>query len=848
MEWEVTPGVESYLRQVLHEATGSEETPPEVSPWLGDPSRRTLDYVLVTLLGEGGTARVWKAWDLKLARWVAVKIPSLAPGGRDEDRFLREAMAGARLSHPNIVPVFRVERDSSGPLIVMMFIEGRTLADRKLQPARAMEVVRTAAEAVQHAHDRGVVHRDIKPGNLMLDEEGRVWVLDFGLAYLLDRTGSHTTRGVVFGTAPYMSPEQAAGDRRGRDPATDIYSLGATLYELATGKPPFSAGEPSRVLSQIIHGRPEPPRKLDPGVPEDLETVILKAMEKEPRHRYHTAGELAEDLARCIKGRPVAARRRVAWDRMARAAFWTLVVIFALAAGGWSLRTTHMASDARAEARESLREVARVTLDAALQVRRAGDYQGMKGFLPRLEAAYRKTAGDAEVEYIMARALRGLMEETRALSHALRALELEPEHAPALYEKVLLESMRYREEYLRVAMRIEGELPSQADVENRNPGLLRMAESIRSDCSRLESFADRAALDPPQALAARGIYHYFRGQIESGIACLEKAVERDPYLEEAWWFLGESHVRCEDLDQGEKCFRAAIERDKGYYPHWLSLGRLLTDRGADRDDIQDWREAERCFNHALKLVPDNVEARAGRGCVRVNLGIDLADRRRDPSGMLDSAEQDLLESARLGRENHKTWEFLGNLSAFRAAHAEKLGKDPTPDYESSLHYYSESIRCDPRCSDAWTRMGSSWMWIGIRRRSIPDLKRAIECLDRALSFNRAEFKAWIRRAEISERLGDWKRTGGADPTAEYESAECDLTEALFLAPADGTTHFRRGRVRAKKAGALQARGDRHLWCHWAICAHDLERAMKLKPALARSVGPWLEKARIECGR
>src|SRR5438093_11627 len=235
---------------------------------------------------------VYEARQRSLGRRVAVKV--LAPAAAGDpvwvERFHTEASAAARLSHPGILPVYAVGDDGTVPWFAMEFVEGKDVSEvvaggGPLDPREAARIVRDAALALDHAHLQGVVHRDVKPGNLMVRNDGRVVVTDFGLAKHVG-SGSLTTTGSLVGTPYYMSPEQAIGDRLGTGPKTDVYGLGASLYEMLVGRPPFEAENAVALLRMIAEKEPPPISKRRPGVPRDLETVVLAAMEKSPERRY----------------------------------------------------------------------------------------------------------------------------------------------------------------------------------------------------------------------------------------------------------------------------------------------------------------------------------------------------------------------------------------------------------------------------------------------------------------------------------------------------------------------------------------------------------------------------------
>ncbi len=269
-------------------------------------------YELNHLIARGGMAEVYRAHDRLLDRPVALKVlfSELSVDRSFVERFRREAQAAANLSHPNIVPVFDWGEDTGTYFIVMEFIDGRPLSSilktsGPLSPERTADVGAHVAAALGYAHKHGVIHRDVKPGNVLITDEGQVKVTDFGIARAINTEESLTQTGAVMGTATYFSPEQAEG--MGVDARSDIYSLGVVLYEMVTGRPPFLGDTPVAVASKHVRDHPLAPRQLNPAIPPTFEAIILKAMAKDPAHRYATAEELRADLLRFNEGRTVLA-------------------------------------------------------------------------------------------------------------------------------------------------------------------------------------------------------------------------------------------------------------------------------------------------------------------------------------------------------------------------------------------------------------------------------------------------------------------------------------------------------------------------------------------------------------
>jgi serine/threonine-protein kinase len=269
-------------------------------------------YQLTHLVARGGMAQVYRAHDQLLDRTVALKVlfPELSVDPTFVERFRREAQSAAKLSHPNIVPVFDWGEDGGTYFIVMEFIDGEPLSSEirdkgQIEPTRAAMIASSVAAALDYAHRRGVVHRDIKPGNVLLTEDGQVKVTDFGIARALNTEENLTQVGSVMGTATYFSPEQAEG--RVVDTRSDLYSLGIVLYEMLVGRPPFIGDSPVAVASKHVRELAPMPRVFNATIPVGIEAVTMKAIAKRPEDRYQHAGEFREDLLRYVNGEPVLA-------------------------------------------------------------------------------------------------------------------------------------------------------------------------------------------------------------------------------------------------------------------------------------------------------------------------------------------------------------------------------------------------------------------------------------------------------------------------------------------------------------------------------------------------------------
>jgi WD40 repeat protein/Flp pilus assembly protein TadD/tRNA A-37 threonylcarbamoyl transferase component Bud32 len=386
--WRFPRFAERLRRQLsLHQALSDDETIVEdVSPHplpAGDdapaPTPQLPGYLVMEEVGRGGMSVVFRARQVHLNRLVALKVirAKIYADATIAARFRDEAEAAARFQHPNIIQVYEVgEHDGQG-FIALEYAAGGTLEEKLAgtpQPPRdAAQAIECLARALHYAHQRGIVHRDLKPANVVLTEDGVPKVTDFGLAKLLEREAGLTQTGDIMGTPSYMAPEQAQGTPSDVTPATDIYALGAILYEMLTGRPPFKAATPLSTLSQVAGQEPLAPGKLQRHTPRELETICLKCLEKEPKKRYATALDLADDLRRLLENRPIRARRisplewTWRWCRREPAKAGLIVALMcAFVAGAVGVATQWLRADEKARAEALARGRAEVERGRAL--------------------------------------------------------------------------------------------------------------------------------------------------------------------------------------------------------------------------------------------------------------------------------------------------------------------------------------------------------------------------------------------------------------------------------------------------------------------------------------------------
>jgi tetratricopeptide (TPR) repeat protein len=837
-------------------------------------------YEIRRLLGRGGMGAVYLAHDPELDRLVALKVPRL--GGPDaEERFLREARAAAALSHPNLCPVYDVGRADGVPYLAMAYVAGPTLTEmlRKDGPppiARCAAIAVGVARGMAEAHRHGIVHRDLKPGNILLDSKGEPVVTDFGLALraappqrpadpaaTVDHDPRLTQSGVLMGTPAYMPPEQARGDLDRIGPASDVYALGAILYELLTGRPPFPA-TPLRDMVRLIETEPAPvPSKVRGKVPPGLDAACRRAMAKDPAKRFPSMEAFAEALA------PFAAqgsrRRR---GRMAVAAAVGALLLAVAGAvfyvktdyGTVEVRLSDPSADVQVEVdgnEVTLTEGGRVTKVRA----------GKHGLLVKgqgFEAAskdFKITRGETTVVTVELKPKPGAAAEAGTpLSDADRArlARLLARGRKAMDQGPLEELGKVADEALR--------------LDPQSPGALALRASFRAERDELENAradADAALkLNPEarEALIARGILHFRDREIDEAIADETAALRLDPTWRESWANRASYYYARKEYWQAISDATRAIDRGT----RWPDA-RMT--RGAAYAQLGDYEKALADYDAAVKAAPNNWRVYEQRSALHAKMGNaaqeakDWAEAKRleptlrvedrpvfpDPPKpperkKLTAAEADALAVA-LKAAKEAIREHL--VEDARKAIEDAIRRDPTcaeayaarawlsgqnGQHEQALKAANEAIRLDPNCAVAYIARGSV-------RTMLDDQAGAIADQTIALQLNPKLPAAWNGRGCAYQRRG------------QYHQAVADLNEALRLERNDIVyitnraysylflAEYEKALEDFKKAAQMQSENGQWLRMCAAIrarlgdpdgAAKDRERAVKIDPQLANA--------------
>jgi len=819
-------------------------------------------YRMDSVLGQGGMGVVYQAWHLRLNRQVALKMLLSGAYARPEEleRFLREAEAVAALHHPSIVQVHDAGEVDGRPYFTMELVEGGNLADQiqgvPQPPRQAAALVATLAEAVQAAHQCGIVHRDLKPGNILITLNGAPKVTDFGLARWLDGRDGLTLSGTPVGTPSYMAPEQARGDKVTIGPATDIYALGAILYELLTGRPPFRSDTASATLHQVVSEEPVPPRRLNPRVPRDLQTICLKCLQKEPHKRYASAQDLADDLRRFERGEPIKARpagpveRAVRWVRRqpALAGALALGVLLASAlvvtAVWWYGQRTALEATAVAYAEADLNESERL-LDrgefetSAAVLRRAKDR--LREFVPpELRERLIRAFGNLEL-VTQLDAIRMGRSVLRNQDYELDTTQADRDYDGAFRSAELGTD---QEEAKIVAARVSvsparkalvAALDDWADCtpdKRRRAWLLEVARLVDSDSWRdrvrdpdPEAWADRARLaelaqsapvaqESVQLLCALGRRLQDAGGGVDAVAYLRRVQQAHLVDFYANNILANALVDIGAVGDAVGYFRAALAVRPGSTVAWGNLGYSLL-------QLQQWDEARFAFEESLRIDSTDGWAHVGLGEVLRRQGqTDLAIEHLQRALLLVQPSSRLHREFAFALQERKRWEEA--IAHFR------LAVDIEPDkpwlqydlgmalnspghQDEAIEHLRKTLSLDPRYPAARVNLARILLDRDRAKEAIAELRRAIE-LDPTDTRARTELHSILTRpGRWQEVQAAWREELNAGPPKhdawfgyaelclflereeEYRSARRDLL-AHFGSATDPTIAERTGRA------------------------------------------------------
>jgi serine/threonine-protein kinase len=792
-------------------------------------------YKIDSLIGAGGGGLVYRAEDPVLARTVALKFLRVDDATLAR-RLLREAQTQARIDHPNVCKVYEAGTVDGRPYVAMQFLDGATLdvAARALPLRERVALLVQIAEAVHAAHRIGLLHRDLKPTNVLVqkkDGEARAYVLDFGLAREMQADGT-TQTGAVVGTPGYMSPEQARGERQ-LDRSSDVYSLGATLYAVLTGRAPFAGGAVVERLVRVVTEEPPTPRALDPTIPLDLETVVLKCLDKDPSRRYPTARALADDLERFLDGKPIAARppsrayrlRKWAGRNRAFVAAGVTAALGAIALGAYGVEA-RVQANRRARAAQrfgatlSLVEMAleREALLPRHDVRPA--LRDVRRRLDELEQQMRAQGGvEGPGELALGRGYLALREIAPARLHLQRAWdagERTPEAALALGEAM---GEQYHEAR-KAAENIGNEAVRTARLheiarEIRDPALalLRSGVAGAPETAYVEAlmafYEERFTDARDRAAAAAKASPWFHAAHELAARALEelayhetirgKHAEAQTHLEEAGAL----------VDQAATIARSDARLQELACERWVEQIRIERKRGGAMD--KPMAEVRAACARSEEIDPDRpdpyrLEAFAWDWFAEWEDGAG-----RDPR---PSLQRELEEANKaLARDPRNTEALRAVASSFelRGEYEWAHGIDPDPSWKRALAAFDQAIALDPRAATSYNLRGTTYGRMGQRdaeegRDPGRRLDAAVADFKRARQLVPTYAGAWDSEGLTAILRGQWMLAHGEDLRATDGEGLRALGEAARLNPANAVTCLNIGAAHIDLADYARATG------------------------------------------
>jgi len=759
------------------------------------------------ILGQGGMGLVVGARDPRLNRQVAIKLlrrddPALAR------RFLLEAKAQALIEHPNVCRVYEVGEFEGQPYIVMQYIAGPSLADARAQLSQEQKVtvMRDVARALHAAHLQGLIHRDIKPSNVLVEhlDDGPLvpYVVDFGLART-DESPHLTTTGVVVGTPAYMAPEQAQPTDAPPDARTDVYGLGATLYELLTDLPPFPGDKVMEVLLRVISEVPPHPRALRRDVPRDLDTIAMVCLRKTPAKRYASAQDLADDLQRVLDGEPIKARPTGLGTRVGRvlqkhrltAVMMTLALIALAIVGGQWLGERRSTAERMAVAQQFGQEVERMEGIAwrsrtiplhDTRPEKALIRQQMASIENRMEQLGPTAVGPGH--YALGRGHLALDEYEPAIGELQTAWDAGYDAPLVAYALGL--------SYARQDEREIGTLRGFRPGDLRDEAEEQLAREYQEPALRWLRLSDGVPLESPGYI--EGLFAYNEKRYDEALEAAQRALEATPWLYEAELLVGDIHMA--------RAFEAV----------------LAGDRSGGRDDF---REAQEAYQRAASVGSSDArcyQRLAGLWTERLTLHF----REDDLSLQMDSA-QDALERAMIA-DPEQVGPLIARcrLHTQWARHIEAQGEDPAAAFDEAVRWADQALELHPDDPRALHQRGVAEAFRGryeVRQGRDPRaaFDRAIESLEQALAAAPSAH-GYVSAGGVHEDRADYEYARGRDPRAALTGAQECYRLAIELNPNLSRAHRSLGLVLSTRGQyELEQGGLADQWFEESIAALEV---------------------------
>ena len=820
-------------------------------------------YEFIDFIGRGGMGDVFKARDPRLGRFVALKF--LRRDDPDQvQRFLREAKVQAKVEHENLCPVYEVGDAKGHSYIAMQYVAGGSIKEigDLVDLHQKEEIMVDVADALHAAHQAGLIHRDIKPANILVDRtpEGawHPYVVDFGIAREVDTPNELTVSGMVLGTPAFCSPEQVRGETSKLDRRTDVYGIGATLYWFLTGQSPYSGAYPE-VVAGVAERDPVPPHRIEPTIPVDLETIVLKCLEKEQERRYSSAREVSEDLRRFLNREPITARRASIFYKLNKRirkhpGLVTAAVIVALsfaALGAFSLRanlrTRRQAAIAQTltEQAKEIEGFARVAAMMPLHDR-TPERSAIRERMAAIEAEMARLGAisDGPGHYALGRGYLTLLDEQNARHHLELAIDRGYSGPGVSYALGMVLGRLYQRE-LDLARRIENEELRSARIDEierdlRNPALTHLRSGSGSSVEG--------------AGYAEALIEFYGANLGEALAATRQAFAEEEWLYEAKRLEGdillemgaERTLRGDAdgalilLDEagGAYALAAEIARSdpsvhEGECGRWTQILEIRSRRGAPVLEAFD-RAVSAC-GRSLSIDPKRATVHERLSHLYWRWADLVNDRGGDPGPFLDQSIAAADRAIELDPESVAAFFTRGGALTVAALGELARGGDPRPTLEEAVASFEAAITIDPGAvlahddlGYAWERLARYQMGIGIDPR--PALDRAVGAFGRAINLNPAYANAYNNSGIALWRRAIYEMRTGSDPRATLEEAVSSFDAAIERNPEYAYAYANRGLAGRTLAGYVLDSGEEPT----ETVAHarfDFERALSLNPQI-----------------
>jgi serine/threonine-protein kinase len=808
--------------KINNTSVGTEDTEKHNVQSPGTDPKSWGRFQLVELLGTGGMGDVYKAYDPNLGRYIALKIL------RHEEpetlnRFLREAWAQAKVEHPHICKIYESGECNGHPYIAMQYIEGENLKelDRDLTLEEKLGIIKEVALGLHAAHRKGLIHRDVKPTNIMVSQtdEGswKPFIMDFGIAREQEASGL-TSTGMVVGTPFYMSPEHARGKVANLDRRSDIYSLGITLYELLTGIVPFQGDTPVEVLIKVIDKDPQPIRKINPRVPVDIETIVMKCLEKDPGRRYSSAKELADDIRRYLDGDPIMARPATLTYRLKRKLTkhkWPSILIGAASLviivlmGLW-LHTQWTASQRAMIAQQLGQEVEKIesTIHYAHLLPLHNISREKTIIRERIKAIEEKMKKVGKValgpgHYAMGRGFIALQEYAKARDHLEQTWDGGYQTPEVAYEL----GLAMGELYLK-----ESEIANRIDNKELREARKKEIEKIFREPAVKFLLQAGTIRDKTQDYIVALISFYekkYQEALTTLQSAIKKAQEGTPWLYEAYLLegniflaiLGENPNYKEAMEifpRAEQAYQKVIKIGESDIRGYVGLSRVLErkirltldSKGGDLQPLVDTTIAQ--CRKALQIDPELADIYVMKSSVYCWLGRSRIFAGKDPVPSFNLSEEAAKNALKLQDDNFEAYTLIGITNRHKSEFHMDRGEDPTNAFQLAAWNFNKAIRLNPTYVTAYNGMGI----VSIRQAQYEmsqgkdpnaSLEKAISTLKKALSINPNIVELHNSLAGASWLKGGILTTQGKDARPSFLEACQSLEKAIEINP--GITHF-----------------------------------------------------------